>query len=151
MTAPATHPSLAVTPTYEPGSRRCYSATSDNGEWGFRRARHRGTPWITYHLPTRWELSTTAGSLDRAARAASDPATYRDLLTEALFELTLIADPIPTAGATGITVTNHDWARGVLTWLADNHPDLVIADVIAGVVAGPMFIRPVAGLEDDRR
>lgn len=144
MTASATPTSLAVTKVYEPGGRRCYTALSDNGEWGFRRARHRGTPWITYHLPTGWELGGNAGSLDRATRWVSDPAIYRDLLTEALFELTLTEDGVP-AGR-GLEVTNHDRARGILTWLADNHPDLVDDRVIADVVTGPMFVRPVADL-----
>lgn len=144
MTAPTTPWPLAVTKVHEPGSRVCYTALSDDGQWGFRRARHRGTPWITYHLPTHWELGTAAGSLDRSVAWAADPARYHDLLTEALFELTLVDDPVTTV--TGVGMTNHDWARGVLTWLADNRPDLLTYRVIAGIVAGPMFIRPVADL-----
>ncbi len=143
MTAPTTPKPLAVTKQYEPGGRICRDALSTDGEWGFHRAHHRGTPWITYHLPTHWELRSAAPSLERAASWAAAPTIYHDLLTEALFELTLVDEPIvkPTDDSPGIT--SHDWARGVLTWLADNHPELLVDQVLVAVITGPMFVRPV--------
>ena len=49
--------------------RECWSATSDDGVWGFQRIEDTGTPWLIVHIPTGTDCGTAA-SLMKAVRKA---------------------------------------------------------------------------------
>jgi hypothetical protein len=116
---------LLLTPVrrrYEPGSRSCWFASSTDGEWDYLRRVDTGSWWYTVHRPTWWELASPDTSLRYAQRWTAQTSIYRQMSDEAWGELSL-----PEHGGhtpDGVLVTNHDRARGVLTWLADNHPHL---------------------------
>ncbi len=109
---------------YEPGSRSCWFASSTTGEWDFVRRDDSGTWWYTVHRPTWWELTGPDTSLAFARRWTAQPAIYRQMHDEAWGELAVTEYGIDTPA--GVTVTNHDRARAVLTWLADHHPELFL-------------------------
>ncbi len=97
--------------------------TRTEPEWTFYRGRGRATLWVTVHEPTCWEMALLDSSKRHAQMNPDLPDIYRLLHDEARLELSWPEDGVPTE--TGITVTNHDRARGLLTWLADHHPEVL--------------------------
>lgn len=102
------------------GSRR--SHYSPDGEWEFVRGPF---GWSTIHCPTGWDTGLVDGRLREARVNPADPVIYAVLRTQAWITLGRIEDVIPYED--GTTISNHDHARGLLTWLADNRPELFTA------------------------
>ena len=94
--------------------RECWSARSLAGIWGYERCEGGGTMWFLIHLPTGWVITGGYGTLTDARTAVADASALLDLWLDAQRELLLRDDGEP--------VSNHDRARAVLTWMADNAP-----------------------------
>jgi hypothetical protein len=99
------------------GSRRAYH--SPDGQWEFVRGPY---GWSTTHAPTRWNTGLVDATL-RDARA-NPPTIYIGLYRQAWQALDRIEDVITYED--GTTISTHDHARGLLTWLAEHHPELFV-------------------------
>jgi hypothetical protein len=100
----------------EPRSRRAhYSA---DGEWKYTRGA--GSFWVTIHAPTDWDT----GLLDATLRDArtNPPTIHVGLYRQAWQTLARVEDVITYED--GTTISSHDRARGLLTWLFEHHPQL---------------------------
>jgi hypothetical protein len=104
------------TATRHIGSRRHHY--SPDGEWEFVRG---PSGWLTIHVPTRWDTGLVDARL-RDART-NPPTVYLGLHRQAWEVLGRIEDVITYED--GSTISSHDHARGLLTWLADNRPELL--------------------------
>jgi hypothetical protein len=105
--------------------RECWGATSRDGRWCYERAADPTTRWYVIHNPTGWTITGGHGSLPRARAATASADALLDLWVDAHRELGLPDDR-------GHTVTNHDRARAVLTWLADHEPVVLAAAELLG-------------------
>jgi hypothetical protein len=102
------------------GSRRPHY--SPDGEWEFVRGPF---GWSTIHVPTHWDTGLVDAYLRNARANVDNPVVYAALRTQAWIALSRIEDVITYDD--GSTISTHDHARGLLTWLADNRPELFAA------------------------
>ncbi len=97
---------------------------NESGSWSVYQRPDRNTLWYLVHEPTDWELVTQPYGRRTEAQAATvdTGARHRELAVEAKETLAGRCTTVRDG------VTNHDMARAVLTWLADNDPAALDAE-----------------------
>jgi hypothetical protein len=78
--------------------------------------------WLTIHCPTHWSTGWLDAYLRDARTNADNPAIYARMWNQAWRSLRQVEDVITYED--GTTISSHDHARGVLTWLDEHHPEL---------------------------
>jgi hypothetical protein len=98
--------------------RETWTAHSTCGTWSYERAEIAGTPWQVRHLPTGYLTDELWSTLDDARHDTAQPSIWGTLGRDALWVLAAY----PEVGGGPSSVTAHDEARALLTWLIEHDP-----------------------------